>query len=493
MRTAVLLLCLLALSAIPGSVLPQRGVASNPSSVPQFVSAHPEISPWLERLGLFDVYAAPWFAAIYLLLLVSMTGCVLPRSLRLWRAARAAPPSSPTNMSRLEAFRTIEIEAAAVPTAIAQVQHELRSRGFRVVAGSEEVRAEKGYLREIGNLAFHLSLLLLLVGVAYGKLVGFEGRVVVVEGGTFANTESQYDAFHPAALTDVGGLTPFTLRLDDLAVDYESTGLQRGQPRRFDATVTIDDPEGARTDVASPNNPVEIDGTKVFLTGNGYAPVISVRDAAGDVVTSGPVVFLPDDLSNASTGVIKVPDASPTGLGFEGVFLPTAASGPSGPYSAFPDVLNPQLFLTAYQGDLGIEAPQSVFTLDKTRLTPLNGGKPLTLAPGETVELPGGAGSVTFDEVVRFANFQIAYDPGKEIALAAAILLLTGLTMSLTLPRRRWWMRVRPAGPDRVTVEVGGLSLTQRELPSRDRILLDDLVGSFPAAVRQPTTGRIAR
>ena len=480
MRTAVLLLCLLGLAAIPGSVIPQRGVASNPESVPQFVAANPGVSPWLERLGLFAVYASPWFAAIYLLLLVSMTGCVVPRLIRLWRAANADPPASPTNLSRLAGHRTVNIPVDAAPHCIAAAERRLRSRRFRVSSTKNEVRAEKGFLREIGNLAFHLSLLLLLVGVAYGKLVGFEGRVVVVEGETFANTRSQYDAFSPAPLTDVEGLTPFTMRLDDLAVTYETSGAQRGAARGFDATVTIEDAQGTRTDVVSPNNPAEIDGTKAFLTGNGYAPVITVRDATGEVVTSGAVVFLPDDLSNASTGVVKAPDASPEGLGFEGVFLPTAATGGSGAYSAYPDLLNPQLFLTAYRGDLGIDAPQSVFTLDKSKLSVLAGGRPLMLAPGDTAELPDGAGSVTLEKVARFANFQVAYDPGREIVLAAAVMLLIGLTMSLTVPRRRWWLRMGPAPDGHVTVEIGGLSLTQRELPRRDLELLKTLVDGFP-------------
>ena len=476
MRTAVLLLCLLGLAAIPGSLLPQRGVASDPSAVPQFMAANPRVSPWLDRLGLFEVYAAPWFAAIYLLLLVSMTGCVLPRALRLWRATQADPAGAPTNMARLDGHMTALIPADRVAATMADAQRRLRGAGFRVSSTTDEVRGEKGFLREFGNLAFHLSLLLLLLGVAYGKLVGFEGRVIVVEGGTFANVRSQYDAFSPGPLTDVGDLTPFTVRLDDLAVEYEQSGPQRGDARGFAADVTVDQSGRARSDTAKPNEPVEVDGTKVFLTGNGYAPVVTVRDARGEVVTSGPVVFLPDDLSYASTGVVKAPDAMPEGLAFEGLFLPTAATGGSGPYSAYPDVLNPQLFLTAYRGDLAVDVPQSVFDLDKSRLSVLGGGKPIVLTPGETGVLPDGVGSVTFEDVVRFANFQIARDPGKEIALAAALVLLVGLTMSLTIPRRRWWLRVRPVSSDETLVEIGGLSLTQRALPRRDLELLQRVI-----------------
>ena len=101
MRTAVTLLALLALAAVPGSLLPQRNVATDPMAVARFVQDNPGVAPWLDRLGLFEVFAAPWFAAIYLLLLVSMTGCVLPRCARLWRSVRAAPPAPPKHLGRL--------------------------------------------------------------------------------------------------------------------------------------------------------------------------------------------------------------------------------------------------------------------------------------------------------------------------------------------------------------------------------------------------------
>ena len=48
MRTAVVLLIMLAAASIPGSVLPQRGVASDPAAVPLFYRANPDLAPWLD-------------------------------------------------------------------------------------------------------------------------------------------------------------------------------------------------------------------------------------------------------------------------------------------------------------------------------------------------------------------------------------------------------------------------------------------------------------
>lgn len=475
MRTAVILLGLLALASIPGSVLPQRGVASDPAAVGEFAREYPQLAPWLDRLGLFEVYASPWFAAIYLLLLVSMTGCVLPRCLHLWRAARSAPPAAPRHLRRLEHHRevTVTAEARAVLERAAAV---LRRRRYRVVTDGDHVRAERGYLREIGNLTFHLSLLVLLVGVALGRLMGFEGIVIVSEGATFANTATEYDDFSPAVWTDVGNLEPFSFRLDTLEADFSTEAADLGQPQDFAATVRYRARPGAteRTFRIQPNQPLNINETKVFLTGNGYAPRVTVRDGNGNVAFSGPAAFPPTDANYTSEGTIKVPGGQPDDLAFEGFFLPTAETGPQGPYSAFPGTLNPMLYLTAYTGDLGLDdgIPESVYTFDKSGMTQLRqDGKPFArgLAVGETMRLPDGTGSLTFDGVARFGNFQIAHDPGKEISLAAAVLLLGGVTVSLLVRRRQFWVRVH-AGPEPGTtaVECATRSLSRRTTPDDD-------------------------
>lgn len=505
----MILLALLAAAAIPGSVLPQRNVASDPAAVLNFAAEYPDLYPWLDRLGMFEVYASPWFAAIYLLLLVSMTGCVLPRCARLWRAARSSPAPAPRKLARLEGYVSIPVAeggagADGEPAPAGQLREAaqvLRRRGFRVEAVENEVRAERGYLREVGNLAFHLSLLVLLVGVAAGRLFGFEGRVALAEGETFTNVSSAYDAFTPSVWTDTEALEPFSFTLDEFEAEYAAEGPKSGEPRFFNAALsyrTATDDETRRLDVR-PNHPLEVNGTKAFLTGHGYAPVVTVRDGRGDIAFSGPVIFLPNDGSYASDGVVKAPDAVPQQLGFEGFFLPTAATGAQGPYSAFPDALNPQLFLTAFAGDLGVDGgdPQSVYTLDKSGMKQLRqaDGQPFAraLSVGETMTLPNGRGSLTFDKVGRFANFQIAYDPGKEISLAAGVMLLLGLTTSLSIRRRRIWVRAIPdasgaAGSS--ALEVAGQSMTRWPLPDKDIAYLVETLGATataPQPRKEPT------
>src|ERR1035438_8419152 len=116
MRIALVLLFLLALGSVPGSMLPQQG--SDPAGVAQYYTSHPALAPLLNHLGLFNVFAAPWFAAIYLLLFASLVGCVVPRTFRLVGSARTLPPRAPRYLTRLPL--SAEYPAALDPARAAQ-------------------------------------------------------------------------------------------------------------------------------------------------------------------------------------------------------------------------------------------------------------------------------------------------------------------------------------------------------------------------------------
>ena len=496
MRTALFLLLLLAVAAVPGSVLPQRGV--NAGQVTTYLQQHPTSGPWVDRLGGFDVYSSVWFSAIYLLLFVSLVGCVLPRCRQHWGALRARPPRAPARLDRLPAHVAAEVDGDPERT-LAAAQAALRRRGFRVDVRDGSISAERGQLRESGNLLFHLSLVVLLVAVAAGHLLGWRGDVIVPVGSSFSNAVPSYDSLDAGPWVDTERLPPFSLDVDSMTVRFEEqqTGSQLGAPREFRARVTSrDGPEAApRTTSVSVNHPLELDGAKVFLLGNGYAPVITVRDGTGRVVYSQATPFVPQDGSYTSLGAVKAPGAEPEQLGLVGWFLPTAVIDDKGPHSVFPDLKNPALTLTAFAGDLNLSssAAQSVFTLDTSKMRQLRTSDGdlvrLLIAPGETKELPDGKGSVTFERVERFAGLSIRHDPARGWALGAAVAAMLGLALSLFVPRRRVFVRVRAVQPraagdgPRTLVEVGGLS-------RGEDAGLEDEVARVLAAAGGPTAGR---
>jgi len=474
MRTALALLFLLAVASVPGSLVPQEGV--DPVRVAQFKAAHPGLTPWYERLSLFHVFSAPWFAAIYLLLFISLVGCVVPRSRLHWSAMRARPPAAPRNLVRLPVHTSWSAEVGSADLLDSAVR-ELRRRHYRVDRAADSIGAERGFLRETGNLLFHTALIGLLVAVAIGNLFGYKGSVLVVEGEGFSNSLSVYDSFAHGARFSESHMPPFTIDLKKMTVRYQPSGDQRGAPRDFQAhlSYTSDPSAKPRSFDLQVNHPLVIAGTKVFLIGNGYAPVFTVRDSTGKAVFSGPVPFLPRDANNTSIGVVKASGARPKQLGFEGLFLPTAAIDPQlGPISTYPALIVPRAVLNAYVGDLGLDSgvPQSVYRLDTNKMTQVRNaaGKPLAqvLAPGEALKLPDGQGSIRFDGVRRFATLQVAHDPGKSPALVSALLALVGLMLSLFVKRRRVWVRAVDDGGGRTVVEVAGLARTEGE--DRDRL-----------------------
>jgi cytochrome c biogenesis protein len=417
-------------------------------------------------------------------LFVSLVGCVLPRAVVHVRALRSRPPRTPSRLSRLPEFRTADVDAAPAQV-LAAARAVLRGRRFRVetrpddVAGGAaegsaggSVAAERGHHRETGNLLFHLSLVGLLVSVAAGSLFSYSGQRQVTEGGGFSGTAPAFDSFTSGVWSDVGHVPPFSLHLDSMDVAFEAQqASQMGEPRKFAANVTLSDAPGepATKQTIKVNHPAELHGTQISLSGNGYAPEITVRDGQGKVVQSGAVPFLPQTGNYDSTGVVKVPDAvnadgKAVQIGLQGVFLPTATTNAAGmPVSGFPDAANPLLVMMAFTGDLGLDSgvPQNVYQLDDTHLTQVldGSGRPfaMRMTPGQTVQLPDGLGSVTLDGVVRYASFDVRYTPGQREALVFALLAATGLVLSLFVPRRRVWVRVVAAGGGS-RVEVGGLA-----------------------------------
>ncbi|WP_436698983.1 cytochrome c biogenesis protein ResB [Nocardioides sp. BYT-33-1] len=453
MRTALLLLLLLALAAIPGSVIPQADVDS--LAVTRWKEEHPKLTPIYEKLDLFSVYSSPWFSAIYLLLVLSLVGCIIPRLFVYYRALRAQPPPAPRNLSRMpvQASYTTDLAPAEVLERARTVlgrRHRIRVRGD----GDDYVAAERGYLREAGNLVFHLSLLIVLAGVAMGGLWGYQGGVIIVQGKTFSNNLTQYDDFKPGGLFRQSQLANFRFSVDDFSIDWLKEGPRFGQARKFEAALTYQVGDGEPKEYGlRVNHPLELNGTDVFLIGHGYAPVITVRDGTGQVVHTGPTVFLPRDASFLSYGVVKVPTAKPGQIGLDGLFFPTFEMVDGNPVTVFGDDLNPTLSMLAYTGDLGLDdgRSQSVYVLDKAKATPITqaDGKPLRidLQIGDTVTLPDGLGSVTFERVDPWIRVQISQTPGKEVALLGVILALIGLCGSLFIRPRRVWVRAVPLGP----------------------------------------------
>ncbi len=444
MRTALILLMMLGIAAVPGSLIPQR--SQNPMAVRQYFIDNPSLARWIDRFSGFEVYSSPWFSAIYILLFISLIGCVLPRSVEHFKAMRALPPATPKNLSRMEFFTSFDGGSEKFDRGAAW----LKRKRFRLRHDEGAISAEKGYLRETGNLLFHLSLILILIGISVGSLFGMRGEAIVNKGERFISLPTSYDTLSFGKLVDENVIQPFIVEVEDFQAKYNPV---TNAPQDYTATVRVTNPgeETSQIKILKVNSPLTFGNTRVYLQANGYSPIVTVRDLSESVVFQGPVPFLPQDGNLRSIGAIKVPDARPQ-IGFVASFLPTyVRSATDGGVSVFPEALNPKLLFSIWQGDLGLDSgiPQSVYRIDTSEMSRIALD---SLKPGETFNF--SAGSITFETFVPWINLQIVDDPGKAYALYGAIAAILGLLASLFGRRRRIWIRITPSG----VVEVAGLA-----------------------------------
>lgn len=501
MRTALILLFLLAVAAVPGSILPQRPL--NPSKTAAYIASRGDWGRFLDRIGAFDVFGSFWFAAIYLLLGVSLIGCLIPRIRVHAKAMRTAPLPAPKRLARLPESGTLT--AAGVPETLAVQARAALGRRWRAKTRYESdrvvtVSAEKGYLRETGNLIFHISLLVAVIAVAADRLYSYEGSVIVQQGHGFCNTAVDLDSLRTGRLAQGTGLAPFCVdNLNRFTARYTSGG----QATSFAADVTYSvGANGAPVrHTVKVNHPLRIDGARLYLTGHGFAPRLTVRMPDGTTRTTT-ATFLPQDPMLTSEGAAKLQgNGNGHDVGIEGLFAPNGIQNGRVLTSASPQPINPTLAIFIYQGDLGLEngVPQNVYALDAGQIATgaLRHIGTATLTPGQSKALPGGV-RVSFDGYTQWVNFQISHNPAQNYLLIAAALMVVGLSMSLTIRRRRIWLRITPIDldndPSSSTVEVGGLARSDSgNFTTEFSTVVESLRDALPPPIHAPRLEEPAR
>ncbi len=199
-----------------------------------------------------------------------------------------------------------------------------------------------------------MSLLALLIGIAVGKLFGYEGNVIVMaDGSEFCNSGIlAYDTFRPGLRVDGTDLDPFCVDVDHFAAQYRPNG----EAESFSADVHYSD-AAQIADGAPPtpgtvevNEPLRFDGERVYLLGHGYAPEFTVTFPDGSQRTQA-IQWEPVDqttfLSQGATkfdrpGVTTDAGRRATQLAITGLFAPTSSGGGI-VTSTYPALTNPEV------------------------------------------------------------------------------------------------------------------------------------------------------
>lgn len=500
MRTALILLFLLAFAAIPGALLPQRSLSE--SKVDEYLANNGTMAEIFDKLQLFDVFSSVWFTAIYVLLFASLVGCIIPRTIEHWKAMRTPPARAPKNLGRLPMN-----DDGVVDKPLDEVKADVSSRLKRWHltetpaaedrAGALSFSAERGFFREFGNLVFHLGLVALLITIAAGKLLYYEGQIILItDTGTeiqdeavqgavntpFCNTApANFDSLRPGLLFDGTGLNPFCVQVEDFVADY----LPNGQAEMFTSNIRWADEDTMREPTEEwneqtlrVNHPLRVADDRVYLQGHGFAPAMRVTWPNGESRTSI-VQFRPDDPTFfLSSGAMRFdppagmyPDLyerRQNQIAIEGLFAPTAEfTGESGALltSVYPAMNDPAVAVDVYRGDAGLDTgrSQQLFSLDRDLMHSgqLEKIDRVNLKEGEDVTLDDGT-KIEFLGAKEFVNLQVSHDPTQVWVLWSSIAMLAGLVVSLAVKRRRLWVRLHPVSDTATRVEFGGLARTDR-------------------------------
>jgi cytochrome c biogenesis protein len=443
-RLALILLALLLFTSLLASLLPQMP-ADSATREPWLAAVelrYRTATGLLHTLGLFEAFHTPWFLALLAVLLVNTVLCTLQRLPRLWRSLAGRPV-----VSRPDAFYQASAHHAEWPidslqTGLSVAQRSLQRRRYRTyleldqAAGRTYVYAERNRWTWIGTLLSHLALPLLLMALLARPALAWQQRGLLLFPGYT----------HPLA------------QAPDLAVQAGHLAIDRhpgGQARQYRVPLTIlVDGAPLTTQTVSLNHPLTVQGMAFHLQSYGPAVQVATPEGSFDLAFSG-----------SQAQEINLPQA--------GVTLRVAYQ----PAGHLPDDAAPGPADDVEGGAIFVEAVTASGELLGSGVVPA----------GREIVVQGTP--ITFT-LVNYTAWQISRDPTFGLVVAAAALLLSGMLVSLWLPRRRLWLRV----DGQAMCLVGPAGATDWEALTReiDATLApeaDTAFSSESSATQQPKAG----
>jgi cytochrome c biogenesis protein len=389
----------------------------------------------LERLSVFSMFRSVWFSVALLVLVISIVVCTLDRTPRLWRGV------SDIRVAQPEPFFDPRLPDRAEMRDVtpSDVRGTLRRRGFTVSEetapdGVAYVYGDRHRYTKMATLLTHLGLITFLVAAAVTARLGQEQGLVVAEGESLT-------------VQPIG--TPGLLLVRNHA--FDAPGFLSGAPTDFttDLSVYQDGIEIARKTIRV-NDPLSVAGYTFHQNGFGPAPHLVIRDTDGRPLWDA-AVPLTDSAADSPYGTIAVPGRD----------------------------LGLQLLLRQATDGRGVVLilPYRVVGTDADGAPIAENYAPVALQRGETADLAGLDLSVGLTDFSEYTLLIAKHDPGQGLIWLAFGLLISGITISFWLPRRRVWARLAPDGRVGLVWRSDRYVDVEREFGR----LLDDLV-----AVRRP-------
>ena len=378
LRTAILLLLLIAAASALGTILPQQ-------EAPDLYLSRFNDDPWLGLVNgnlmlgmqLDHIYSSVWFLSLLALLGLALTLCSWRRQ---WPALQAAlrwvDYSRPRQLSKLALAETI-----ACPDSSEALNHlatELRGRGWTVKQHADRLAARRGVIGRVGPLLVHTGLVLLLIGAAWGALAGQRIERFLAPGRSLD-------------LLDPAGENRLSLTLNDFTIERDPAG----RPEQFSSDLTLSPPGNSQDKrTISVNHPLRYRGMTVYQADWSLA-TITVQ------IGRSPQLQLP---------LNTYPEL---GDQIWGLVLPTR-----------PDGSEPVFLSTGSE-----QGPVQVFDASGSLITNLRPG-------GDGAEVRGLPLRVV--DIMPASGLLLKRDPGVPLVYAGFAITLLGGGMSMIATRQLW-------------------------------------------------------
>jgi cytochrome c biogenesis protein len=445
MRTALVLMLMLAVLALIGTVLIQApsGLQTNAQGYDAWLDAlRPKYGGWvpiLDRLGLFSVFASIWFKAILVGLTTSILACSVNRFRGLWKTAihpRTRMAGTFYDHAPHSAALTTDIDQVA---AVGVARDVLGARRFRTVVEADgdvvHLYADRFRWAPFGTLMAHISLVSILVGALVGSAFGFRNEELAATVGT---------------TVDVGGGTGLTL----LARSFSDSYYANGAPSDYASNLVLyRDGQEVASKTIRVNEPMEYDGVSFYQSFFGPAAIIHVADADGTVVYDEgvPLLWASDD-GTRRIGQFPLLDDGLT------VFVVGPASG-----RVDSTIKAGQMQLEIYPS--GSERPSAIELVSQ--------GEPVAI----------GDLTYTFQREQQFTGMIVARDPGVVFVWFGSILLVAGLFLVFFFPNRRIWAAIHERPNGQSEVRLGATARHDATFgPDFERLVDDMRLALAPAA-----------
>jgi cytochrome c biogenesis protein len=403
-RTANLLLGAMLVAGLAGILVEQFGTSTlaDPALLAAAVQRLPDrygdaLASVIERLDLYRVFTSWWWTLLVILFTVSAVGNTVSRLPRLLRDVRTPP------VKRGRAFFRSSVPARTGPldgldgSALPDL---LRRSGYRVrretTGATTHLVAERNRFAPLASVVSHASLVLFVVGMGIvTPRFGYETALKVPVG------EGRPTGFPNDPQTVLVQNEEFVARFDAAGapLDYRTTlAVYRGGQQIARKEITV-------------NDPLAVDGWVFHQNFFGPAVEIDVRDETGLILYSG-AVLLDGNLGGKPEGLIKVPGTD----------------------------VSLELLLAKGDGDIAeltvIGARQPVG--DQVGPQILFGA---VLNTGDGWFAPDPGIGIEFRRPSSYIGLIAKRDPGQGFIWTGAVLLVSGISLSLLRPRRRIWAR----------------------------------------------------